>query len=182
MERPLLLVVNAYRRAVNMPNREHLKQTKEFVAKHKAFLKEVANLEDGSQTSLPPQDKSLDDALLLGLANHSNEFLNPWFFRQSISHEELAYALDHILNHSRLKERLLQWHKQSLGHKQSLARQQAALIQRIREEVIDKAQTIYLTKAMVEADDYGDDIAKHWDMLKAKQNEALTKLERELDE
>lgn len=42
--------------------------------------------------------------LLLGLANHTDEFLNPGFI-PGMSHEELAKVLDRIMN-SRLIERV----------------------------------------------------------------------------
>lgn len=111
-----------------------------------------------------PADTSLDEALLKGLANHSNEFLNPWFFRTPLpSHEDLGFALDRIMNHSRLKERILSWHQS----------QTTALLKRVREEVIQSDEPMPLHVDYQEA-------AIMRDELRAEQRKALDSLEKEM--
>lgn len=94
-------------------------------SKSEDTLKESNNLNTSEEHI---KDTSLDKALLLGLANHTNEFLNPWLFKKAPSHEELAYTLDQIMNHSRLKSRLLAWHKAEVAN----------LLQVIEDEVIGR--------------------------------------------
>lgn len=49
--------------------------------------------------------KKVDDTILLGLANHTNEFLNPGFI-PGMSHEDLKKVLERIMD-SRLNERIM---------------------------------------------------------------------------
>ena len=50
--------------------------------------------------------EELRKAVRDGLANHTGEFVNPWIFRKSYSHEELTDMLDDIMASERLFKNL----------------------------------------------------------------------------
>lgn len=83
----------------------------------------------------------------------------------------IDYGCDEFECSCPFQEKLLQalnsWHKAEI----------AKLFEQIRVEVINKTQYIYLTTDQVAKGDYGDDVARHWDLLRAKQLEALNRLE-----
>ena len=56
-------------------------------------------------TNQASEDK-LREVVRDGLANHTGEFVNPWIFRKSYSHEELTDMLDDITASERLFKNL----------------------------------------------------------------------------
>ena len=65
-----------------------------------------------------------------GLSNHTGEFVNPWIFRKSYSHEELTDMLDDIMASERLFKNL-----------QSFIRtEKLKLLAEVRERVVGENQ------------------------------------------
>lgn len=52
-------------------------------------------------------DEQIRKAVKDGLSNHTGEFANPWVFKKSYSHEELADILNDIMANERLFKNLL---------------------------------------------------------------------------
>ena len=90
----------------------------------------MSNPTDTNQAS----EDELREAVRDGLANHTGEFVNPWIFRKSYSHEELTDMLDDIMASERLFKKL-----------QSLIRtEKLKLLAEVRERVVGEDEKLVI--------------------------------------
>ena len=113
--------------------------------------------------------EELRKAVRDGLANHTGEFVNPWIFRKSYSHEELTDMLDDIMASERLFKNL-----------QALIRtEKLKLLAEVRERVVGEDENPESIPPTMSAEYHNYVHAQN--ILRDEQRYSLIKLEVEND-